>query len=90
MGFVIGQKGVKMGRLIYEEDAIKKIEKTMCEDGFRSSTGLIHKETAYEAIKSVPSAQPERKTGKWIECDHEKWSGDTFAYRCLSALEHTI
>ena len=22
------------------------------------------------------------KQGRWIECDHDKWSGDTFAYRC--------
>lgn len=70
MGIAIGQKGEKMGRLIYEEDAIKKIEKAMCEDGFRSSTGLIHKETVYEAIKSAPSAQPERERGKWIIKDN--------------------
>lgn len=57
-----------MGRLIYEEDVIKKIEKAMCEDGFRSSTGLIHKETAYEAIKSVPTAQPETKPISYRDC----------------------
>ena len=24
----------------------------------------------------------EVKHGRWLECDHEKWSGDTFAYKC--------
>lgn len=31
--------------------------------------------------KELP-IEPERKMGKWIECDHEKWSGGTFAYIC--------
>ena len=50
---------------ISRQAAIDAIEKAMCEDGFRSSTGLIHKTTAYEVIRHLPSAQPERKRGKW-------------------------
>lgn len=52
-------KGIEMGRLLDEDDVIKAIEKAMCVDGFRSETGLIHKTTAYEVLKTVPSAQPE-------------------------------
>jgi hypothetical protein len=36
------------------------LEKAMCEDGFRSETGLIHKTTAYEIIRHLPSAQPKQ------------------------------
>ena len=56
---------------ISRQAAIDAIEKAMCEDGFRSSTGLIHKTTAYEVIRHLPSAQPERKRGHWIEVDDD-------------------
>ena len=51
-----------MDDLISRQDAIDAIEKAMCEDGFRSSTGLIHKTTAYEIIRHLPSSQPEPKS----------------------------
>ena len=65
-----------MGRLLDEDDVIKAIEKAMCVDGFRSETGLIHKTTVYEALKTVPSAQPEYRLDEWCtdckEYDAEK------------------
>ena len=54
-----------MSDTISRQAAIDAIEKAMCEDGFRSSTGLIHKTTAYEIIRHLPSAQPEPH---WIPC----------------------
>lgn len=41
---------------ISRQAAIDMLEKAMCEDGFRSETGLIHKTTAYEIIRHLPSA----------------------------------
>lgn len=37
---------------------------------------------AIAVVKGIPSAQPERKTGKWVECDHEKWVVGVHALRC--------
>ena len=56
--------------LISRQAAIDALEKAMCEDGFRSATGLIHKTTAYDIIRHLPSAQPEtcegcKHLGKW-------------------------
>ena len=48
-------------------------------------TVQVDKDTmSYQTKKPTdfPTIEPERKTGKWIECDHEKWSGGTFAYIC--------
>ena len=42
--------------VISRRAAIDMLEKAMCEDGFRSETGLIHKTTAYEIIRHLPSA----------------------------------
>ena len=72
-----------MDDLITRQAAIDAIEKAMCEDGFRSSTGLIHKTTAYEIIRHLPSAQPEQR---WIPFktrpltkeekeEHPEWDG---------------
>lgn len=33
-------------------------------------------------FKPFKQFQPERKKGKWVECDHDKWNGDVCAYRC--------
>ena len=46
---------------ISRQAAIDALEKAMCEDGFRSSTGLIHKTTAYEIILHLPSVQPKQR-----------------------------
>lgn len=47
-----------MSDLVSRTEAIAKIEKAMCEDGFRSGTGLVHKTTVYEILRSLPDAQP--------------------------------
>ena len=44
---------------VSRQQAIDELEKAMCEDGFRSATGLIHKTTAYGIIRHLPSVQPE-------------------------------
>ena len=50
-------------------DAIRKIY---------DSVGILGEKWAVDkcqmAIKDLPSAQPERKTGKWIERKHGYWS----------------
>ncbi len=48
-----------MNDIIYRQAVLDAIEKAMCEDGFRSATGLIHKTTAYDIIRHLPSAQSE-------------------------------
>lgn len=53
---------------ISRQAAIDAIEKAMCEDGFRSSTGLIHKTTAYEVIRHLPSAQLETIPIDYCDC----------------------
>ena len=52
--------------VIYREEAIDAFKKAMCEDEFRSATGLIHKTTAYEIIQHLPSAQSKRPKGEWL------------------------
>ncbi len=47
------------GDTISRQEAIDALEKAMCEDGFRSATGLIHKTTAYDIIRHLPAAQSE-------------------------------
>ena len=61
--------------LIERQAAIDALEKAMCEDGFRSATGLIHKTTAYDIIRHLPAAQPEI-----IRCKDCKLYGDA---KCL-------
>ena len=34
------------------------------------------------AIDAMPTIEPERKKGKWIECEHEKWVVGVHALRC--------
>ena len=53
-------------------------------NAFYSGGGSISTEwwCVEDMIENAPTIEPERKKGRWIECDHEKWSGDTFAYRC--------
>ena len=57
-----------MDDLISRQAAIDAIKKAMCEDGFRSETGLIHKTTVYEIIRHVPSGQPEIKPIEYRDC----------------------
>lgn len=56
-----------MGRLIDEEDVLKLIRTAaMPED--------ISMLMLYQGVKQLPSAQPERKKGRWVECDTtEHW-----------------
>ena len=79
-------------RLISLKAVIDALEKAMCEDGFRSATGLIHKTTAYDIIRHLPSAQPEQrwipvtkdtlpKEGKVVIVKGEKGTWDVGTYR---------
>ena len=62
-----------MSDLISRRAAIDGIEHAMCEDGFRSSSGLMHKQTAYTVLKQLPAIQPEPH---WIPCS-EKMPSET-------------
>ena len=33
-------------------------------------------------VDSLPSAQPERKKGNWIDGEHDQWMNGVFALRC--------
>ena len=57
------------GDCISRQDAIDGIEHAMCEDGFRSSSGLMHKQTAYTVLKRLPAVQPDHiaESGKKVE-----------------------
>lgn len=48
-----------MNDSVSRQAAIDEIKRAMCEDGFRSETGMIHKTTAYEIIRHLPPAEPE-------------------------------
>lgn len=46
---------------------------------WNSDNGLIDAKVAIEALRKLPSVEPERKTGKWIlldECANEGWYCD--------------
>ena len=81
-----------MTDLISRQAAIDAIEKAMCEDGFRSSTGLIHKTTAYEVIRHLPSAQ------QWIPCskrlpkniENRYWICTDGGYQCQCRWTNNI
>ena len=68
--------------IISRYSAIDAIEKAMCEDGFRSETGLIHKTTAYDIIRHLPSAQPERRKAEWIPEFDGKFTGGAYWFSC--------
>ena len=66
-------------RLIYEEDAIDAVTSSVMEwDGIyiQDLNGRIR-----EAIEQLPSAQPERMKGRWIETDNEDENGNVY-YLC--------
>ena len=48
-----------MSNLISRDEAIAKIEKAMCEDGFRDMSGLVHKTTVYAILRSLSEVKPE-------------------------------
>ena len=78
-----------MSDLISRQAAIDMLEKAMCEDGFRSETGLIHKTTAYEIIRHLPSAQPEIIRCK--DCKHiQKWRSEESAKKFGQIYECAI
>ena len=55
-----------MKDLIYRQEAIDALEKIDCSDGVGiSSLKCDAVDDAVTAIKALPSAQPERKRGKW-------------------------
>lgn len=57
-------------------DAIRSIKANYCETA-DDQILLIDKDVAMTELMMLPSAQPERKKGKWIECDtSEHWKCD--------------
>lgn len=62
-------------RLIYLEDAIDALAKWFHDDvfGITESDGTA---TIFKRLRELPSAQPERKKGKWITYHYlsENWS----------------
>lgn len=72
-----------MSDLIDRQDAIAKFKKTCTSESIDKNgikRGEIHTAMTYEGIikiiESLPSAEPERKTGKWED------SGWKIIYRC--------
>ncbi len=68
-------------------DAMKSISDSICEQqAIDALCELPSAQSEQECEKCIfkpfKQFQPERKKGEWIECDHDKWNGDTFAYRC--------
>jgi len=75
-------------KIIYIDDAINALNKS-----FDRETLLNHfvRKVAIDAIKQLPSAQPERKKGKWIN-KKPRWIGSLSmtvqdAYECSNCGE---
>ena len=68
-----------MSDLIGRDEAIAKIEKAMCEDGFRDASGLVHKTTVYAILRSLPEVKPEI-----IHCKDCKYY---WTHRCMDSMQ---
>jgi len=65
-----------MSDLISRQAILKNIEKTrqslqMMDDTHRAGIVMTGMHLCEEAVRNQPSAQPERKTGKWIDHSDE-------------------
>ena len=74
------------------------IDRQAAIDAIRASTskytGFMEMEMytdddAVEAIEALPSAQPERKKGKWIDETFEPWGLVYHPYKCDQCGEHS-
>jgi len=67
MVFVQKQKGKKMDDTISRQAAIDAIfSEPLYKSGMKKRDADVVVPAIYEKIKSLPSAQPERKKGRWI------------------------
>jgi hypothetical protein len=69
-----------MSDLISRKEVLKHIEKIrqgaqMMDDIRRASVVMNGMDLCEEAVRNQPSAQSERKKGKWIPQDHNKTNG---------------
>ena len=73
-----------MKKLIYLEDAIDAIEK--------SAYRHTYLDQIIDIVSELPSAQPERKTGKWCKsyADHEAFGVRPFFRYCSCCNEITV
>ena len=71
-----------MSELISRQAAIDELDK--------GAWGVEWDKTlAKTMIESLPSAQPERKTGKWIDETFEPWGLVYHPYKCDQCGEHS-
>ena len=69
-----------MGRLI-DADTLKNRLTALV----RGGTDLNY--CIAEMIDRAPTIEPDRKKGKWIECDHDKWIVGAHTLRCSECNE---
>ena len=67
-----------MSDLISRQKALDGLKYEMKYGAVIDQCGL---DTAYDIIEDIPSAEPERKTGKWIEQD-DGWDGTYYECSC--------
>ena len=80
-----------MDDLIWRTDVVNYIEEYGIIDGYEDTQNCIR------GIKALPSAQPERKTGRWIddncsECGQYVFHGDArnFCPNCGAKMENDL
>ena len=83
--------GVTMSGLISRQDAIEAMKKIMythlfeCGEYIGENTreiSIMNAEKALDVIENLPSAEPERKKGKWIDEKINSYTSRTYCSEC--------